>query len=82
MNSLEQFRVMVANAISAATAANAELAQLHRILFEFINLDPATAGEAADNLDQLIDGDTEDDLGVQLAPARDLLRRVAGILRG
>lgn len=77
MNPIEKFREVVGAAYKTATAAGAGAAQLHRVLYEFAGLDVMAARDAATNLDQLIDGE-EDDLTVQLAPARDLLRRIAG----
>jgi hypothetical protein len=47
------------------------------VLLELAGLDRATARDAAENLDQLIDGE-QDDLAEQLAAARDILRQIAG----
>ena len=77
MNAIEQFRDAVTNAISVATAAGVEQGQLNEILLRLAGLDPATAREAAESLDSMIDGE-DDDLAEQLAPARNLLRRAAG----
>lgn len=81
MDAIEKFREAVANATSVATTAGAEQVQLHRVLFEFVGVDPAIARDAAENLDQLIDGE-EDDLAEQLVPARDILRQIASNERG
>ena len=81
MDPIEQFRETVSAAITAATAAGAEQVQLHRVVFDLIGVDTAAARDAAEALDQLIDGNDEDDLGTQLVPARDLLRRIAGSWR-
>lgn len=77
MNSIEKFREVVWAAITTAAAAGAEADQLHGVLLELASLDRAAARDTAEGLDGLIDGD-EDDLGTQLALARELLRRVAG----
>jgi hypothetical protein len=77
MQAIEQFRETVLAAIGTATSAGANQDQLHAVLLELGGLDRATARDAAESLDQLIDGE-QDDLAEQLAPARDLLRRVAG----
>ncbi len=45
---------------------------------EFFVLDVETARQHADDLDALIDGKDEDDLGEMLVPVRDFLRQVAG----
>lgn len=77
LNAIEQFRVAVTNAISAATATGAESGQLNEVLLRLAGLDPATAREAAESLDSMIDGE-EDDLAGQLTPARNILRQIAG----
>jgi hypothetical protein len=77
MDAIEKFRETVTNAISVATAAGAEQGQLHRLLLEFIGVDPAAARDAAENLAGLIDGE-DDDLAEQLVPAQAILRRIAG----
>lgn len=77
MSPIEQFRETATNAIITATAAGAEPGQLKEVLLRLAGLDPATVREAAESLDGMIDGE-QDDLAEQLAPARDLLRRIAG----
>ena len=77
MDAIEKFRETVEAAFKTAAVAGVEQAQLHCVLFKLIGLDPTAARDAAENLDQLIDGE-EDDLAEQLAPARDLLRRIPG----
>ena len=77
MAAVEQFRNAVTNAISVATAAGAEQGQLRQVLIRLAGLDPAAAREAAESLDGMIDGE-EDDLAEQLAPARNILRQIAG----
>lgn len=77
MNPIEKFRDAVTNAISAATAAGAEPGQVRQVLFRLASLDTAAASDAAENLDGLIDGNDEDDLGTQLAPALNILRQIA-----
>lgn len=77
MDAIEKFRETVQQAITAATAAGAEPGQVQQVLIRLAGLDRAAARDAAENLDQMIDGE-QDDLAEQLAPARDLLRRAAG----
>ena len=45
---------------------------------EFFVLHTETARQHADDLDSLIDGREDDELGESLAPVRDFLRQVAG----
>ena len=45
---------------------------------QFLVLDTLSAGQYAESLQGLIDGEEEDDLGEFLEPIRDFLRRVAG----
>ena len=77
MGPIEQFQLTVTNAIAAANAAGAEPGQLQQVLLRLAGLDPAAAREAAEGLDQLIDGE-DDDLAEQLAPARNILKQIAG----
>lgn len=77
MNPREKFREAVEAAFKTATAAGAEPAQLQLVLLRFAGLDLDAAREAAESLDQLIDGE-EDALAEQLAPARNILRQIAG----
>lgn len=77
MNTIEKFRDAVANAVTDATVAGAEPGQVQQVLFRLAGLDTAAARDAAENLDQLIDGE-EDDLGNQLTPALNILRQIAG----
>jgi hypothetical protein len=77
MSPVEKFRESVQHAITTASAAGARQDQLHAVLLDLAGLDRTTAREAAENLDQLIDGE-QDDLAEQLAPARDILRQIAG----
>ena len=77
MDAIEKFRETVTNAITAATAAGVEQGQLNKVLLRLAGFDPAAAREAAESVDGMIDRE-QDDLAEQLAPARDLLRRIAG----
>jgi hypothetical protein len=77
MSPIERFRETVRAAITTAAAAGAGQDQLHGVLLELAGLDRMAARDAAESLDQLIDGE-DDELTEQLAPARELLRRVTG----
>jgi len=77
MNTIEKFRDAVTNAIITATAAGAEERHLHAVLLDLAGLNRAAAHEAANDLDRLIDGE-QDELAEQLAPARNILKRIAG----
>jgi hypothetical protein len=45
---------------------------------QFLVLDTLSAGQYAESLQGLIDGEEEDDLGEFLEPIRDFLRQIAG----
>lgn len=77
MDAIEQFRETVRAAVTTATVAGAEERQLHGVLLEFAGLDQAAARDAAERLDNLIDGE-QDELAEQLAPALNILRQIAG----
>lgn len=77
MSPIEQFRASVSTALQAATAAGADPSALARSLVEMAGIDPQRCGAAADDLDGLIDGREEDELGSNLVEARDILRNLA-----
>lgn len=71
------FRESIQAAWDEALAAGAKKNELHAEFLAFLGIDPSSVRAAADSLDDLIDGEN-DDLAVQLRPARDILRVLEG----